>query len=366
MDVSSEMIHALLPMFMVTALGASAFTVGVLEGLAESTALLVKVFSGVVSDALGRRKPLALLGYGLGAATKPLFAIAASMSTVFAARLLDRIGKGIRGAPRDALVADLAPAEVRGAAFGLRQALDTVGAFVGPLLAVALMLATADDFRFVFWLAVIPGVLAVVLLAVGIREPHVPQGPPRANPLARANLRRLGAGCRSVVLLGAVFSLARFSEAFLVLRAQSTGVPMALVPLMMVAMNVVYSTSAYPFGKWSDRIGVRDLLSTSLLVLIVADLVLAAATEPVMLGVGVMLWGLHMGMSQGLLARMVADAAPTDLRGTAFGAFNFASGLALLVSSGLAGFLWEWRGPQATFVAGAIFAVSTLWLLRRS
>ena len=364
MDVSSEMIHALLPVFMITSLGASAFTVGLLEGLAESTALLVKVFSGVLSDAIGRRKPLALFGYGLGAATKPFFALATASSTIFAARLVDRIGKGVRGAPRDALVADLAPPEIRGAAFGLRQSLDTVGAFLGPLLAVALMLATGDDFRAVFWWAVIPAVLSVALLAFGIRDTP-PSRAIRANPLARDSLRRLGPACHRIVLLGAVFSLARFSEAFLVLRAQTTGVPLAFVPLVMVVMNVVYASAAYPFGKWSDRMAARDLLAASLVVLVVADLVLAVADSPAALAGGVVLWGLHMGMSQGLLARMVADVAPPELRGTAFGAFNFASGLALLVASGLAGFLWEAHGPQATFIAGAGFAASTWLLLRR-
>lgn len=365
MDISSEMIHALLPVFMITSLGASAFTVGLLEGLAESTALLVKVFSGVLSDALGRRKPLALFGYGLGAATKPFFALATVSSTIFAARLADRIGKGVRGAPRDALVADLAPPEVRGAAFGLRQSLDTIGAFLGPLLAVALMLATGDDFRTVFWWAVIPAVLSVGLLAFGIREPAPASQARRPNPLARESLRRLGPACRSIVVLGAVFSLARFSEAFLVLRAQTTGVPLAFVPFVMVVMNVVYASSAYPFGKWSDRMAARDLLAASLVVLVGADLILAAADSPVALAVGVVLWGLHMGMSQGLLARMVADVAPPELRGTAFGAFNFASGLALLIASGLAGFLWETLGPPATFLAGAGFAASTWLLLRR-
>ena len=364
MDISSEMIHALLPVFMITSLGASVFTVGLLEGLAESTALLVKVFSGVLSDAIGRRKPLALFGYGLGAATKPFFALATASSTVFAARVVDRIGKGVRGAPRDALVADLAPPEIRGAAFGLRQSLDTVGAFLGPLLAVALMLATGDDFRAVFWWAVIPAVLSVALLAFGIRDTP-PSEVERPNPLARDSLRRLGPACQRIVLLGAVFSLARFSEAFLVLRAQTTGVPLAFVPIVMVVMNVVYAGSAYPFGKWSDRMAARDLLAASLVELVIADLVLAAADRPAVLAGGVVLWGLHMGMSQGLLARMVADVAPLDLRGTAFGAFNFASGLALLVASGLAGFLWEAHGPQATFLAGAGFAAATWLLLRR-
>jgi len=365
MDISSEMIHGLLPMFMMTTLGASALLVGLLEGLAESTALIVKVFSGVLSDAIGRRKPLAVFGYGLGAATKPLFAIATGPALVFTARLLDRVGKGVRGAPRDALVADLAPAELRGAAFGLRQSLDTVGAFLGPFLAVALMLLTADDFRVVFWVAVIPAVLAVALLVMGVREPVAATGVPRINPLARANLQRLSPALRQVVMLGAVVSLARFSEAFLVLRAQSTGIAMAFVPLVMVGMNIVYAACAYPFGKWSDRMSSRSLLAGSLVFLIVADVVLALARGPLWIAGGVLFWGLHMAMSQGLLARMVADHAPADLRGTAFGVFNLACGIALLLASVLAGFLWEAYGPAATFLIGAALATLALALTLR-
>lgn len=360
MDVSSEMIHALLPMFMVTTLGASALMVGLIEGLAEATALIVKVFSGALSDWLGRRKGLAVLGYGLGAATKPLFAMAPGIGLVLTARLLDRVGKGIRGAPRDALIADLTPPEIRGAAFGLRQSLDTVGAFLGPLLAVGLMLAWHDDFRAVFWLAVLPGAVAVGLLALGLREPPGRGDRPRRNPITRANLRRLGAAYWWVVAIGAVFALARFSEAFLVLRAQQSGIAMALVPLVMVAMNVVYSTSAYPVGRLSDRIGRRGLLTLGLAVLVVADLILAAATHWGMVLGGVLLWGVHLGMTQGLLSAMVADTAPADLRGTAFGMFNLVSGVAILGASALAGWLWDRFGAPATFVTGAAFGALTL------
>ena len=369
MDISSEMVHSLLPLFMVTTLGASAFTIGLIEGLAEATALVVKVFSGVWSDYLGKRKGLALFGYALGALTKPLFALAPGAGVVLAARLLDRVGKGLRGAPRDALVADLTPPPLRGAAFGLRQALDTVGAFAGPLLAVALMLLWANDFRAVFWVAVIPGLMAVVLLLLGVHEPARADGVARTNPITRANLARLSMAYWWVVTIGAVFTLARFSEAFLVLRAQQAGIALALVPLVMVVMSLVYAASAYPFGRLSDRMSHDKLLALGLVALIAADLVLASGSGWPTLLLGVALWGLHMGMTQGLLAAMVADTAPADLRGTAYGFFNLVSGLAMLVASVVAGLLWDRLGASSTFLAGAAFgavALAGIAIRRRS
>ena len=365
MDISSEMIHSLLPLFMVGTLGASGLAVGILEGLAEATALGVKVFSGTLSDYLGKRKFIAALGYGMAAFSKPLFAIAGSMGMVTTARLLDRVGKGIRGAPRDALLADLAPESQRGAAFGLRQSLDTVGACAGPLLASGLMLLWANDFRSVFWVAVIPGMLATLLMAFGVREPASAPDRKRINPLRRDQLRKLDRSYWLLVGLGMLFMLARFSEAFLVLRAQQCGMGLAQVPLVMAAMSFVYALAAYPFGKLSDRIGHRALLACGLLVLVAADAVLALAQGWHGVIAGVLLWGLHMGMSQGLLSAMVANAAPPHLRGTAFGLFNLASGAALLVSSALAGWLWDRYGAGVTFGAGAVFALlalAALWL----
>ncbi len=360
MDISSEMIHSLLPVFMVTVLGTSALTVGIIEGLAESTALMVKVFSGVMSDYLGKRKGLAVLGYALGAMTKPLFALASGTGLIITARLLDRVGKGMRGAPRDALIADITPAEIRGAAFGLRQTLDTIGGFTGPLLATGLMLIWANDFRAVFWFAVIPGILSVALLLVGVREPARPSGQTRRNPIQRENLARLSRAYWWVVIIGAIFTLARFSEAFLVLRAHQGGVPTALVPLVMVVMNLVYSACAYPFGALSDRMSHSTLLAIGLAVLIAADVVLASSEHWMSMLSGVVLWGMHMGITQGLLATMVADSAPEDLRGTAYGFFNLVSGIAMLVASGLAGWLWDQFGAASTFRAGAAFAGLTL------
>ena len=354
MDISSEMIHSLLPVFMVGSLGMSVALVGLLEGLAESLALIIKVFSGVISDAVGRRKGLALLGYSLGALSKPLFAIAPTMGWIVAGRLIDRVGKGIRGAPRDALVADITLPEVRGAAFGLRQSLDTVGAFTGPLIAVGLMLLWQNDFRTVFWVAVLPAVLAVIVLACGVREPKNSIAlDRRMNPISIVNLKRLSLNYWAVVMFGAVFTLARFSEAFLVLRAQQLGVALAWVPLVMVAMNAVYAVSAYPFGYLSDKVSHRALLAGGLLVLIAADFCLANAVDWKVLMCGVMLWGFHMGMTQGLLARMVVDASPADLRGTAFGFFNLMTGIAMLIASVLAGYVWDGLGAAYTFYVGA-------------
>lgn len=360
MDVSSEMIHGLLPMFMVTELGLNTVAVGFVEGVAESVALVVKVFSGTLSDYWGRRKGLAVFGYALGAFTKPFFAIASGIGLVLTARVLDRTGKGMRGAPRDALVADITPPHLRGAAFGLRQSLDTVGAFVGPLLAVGLMLLWANDFRAVFWVAVVPGMLAVGLLVFGIHEHEQQNVSKNRNPIRWDTLNRLGSRYWWVVLFGGIFTLARFSEAFLILRAQGGGIPVALVPLIMVVMNVVYAAAAYPFGKLSDRMRHTHLLSLGLIVLMSADLVLAAHDHWGVVIVGVGLWGLHMGMTQGLLATMVADTVPADLRGTGYGFFNLASGLALLLASVLAGVLWDYLGPSSTFYAGAAFCAITL------
>ncbi len=357
MDISSEMIHAVLPLYLVTVLGASALTVGILEGIAEATASITKIFSGALSDWLGRRKLIVATGYGLAAFTKPVFALASSIPWIFAARFIDRIGKGIRGAPRDALIADLAPANVRGAAFGLRQALDTIGALIGPLLAIALMALTGDNYRAVFWFAVIPGLLSFAFVAFAVHDPETRQtAKPTALPIRRAELRKLGPAFWLVVAVAAVFSLARFSEAFLLLRAQSVGLSVTLVPAVMILMNVTYAVSAYPAGALSDRIDRVALLLVGLVVLAIADLALGLAAGIVAVGVGVLLWGLHLGLTQGLLSALVADAAPAQLRGTAFGIYNLISGLALLAASVIAGGLWERLGPEATFLAGGLFA----------
>lgn len=361
MDLSSEMIHGLLPVFLVTVLGAGALSVGVIEGVAEATASIAKVFSGVFSDWIGRRKPLLLLGYGLAALTKPLFPLATGVGAVLTARFLDRIGKGIRGAPRDALIADITPGEMRGAAYGLRQSMDTVGAFAGPLLAILLMYVTHDNFRLVFWVATLPAVICVMLIVFGVEEPESADRVPKAQfPISRAGLNRLSPGFWRVVVFAAVLTLARFSEAFLLLRAQNLGLSITWVPMVLIVMNVVYAVSAYPFGKLSDNGSRSNLLASGIAFLIIADLILALAGNFWMVFLGAVVWGLHMGATQGLLSALVAEAAPADLRGTAFGVFNLACGLSLLAASVMAGCLWSWVGPEMTFYAGAVFSLIAL------
>jgi MFS family permease len=356
MDISSEMIHALLPLYLVTVLGASTLTVGIIEGIAEATASITKVFSGALSDYLGRRKMLAAFGYGLAAITKPVFPLASSIGWLTAARFVDRIGKGIRGSPRDALIADLTPDDLRGSAYGLRQSLDTAGAVLGPLLAVVFMAMLADNFSAVFWIAVAPAFIAVAIIVFGVSEPERPAGLRTVKaPLSRGELARLSRVYWMIVAVAAIFTLARFSEAFLLLRAQSVSVPIAFVPAVLVVMNIVYTVSAWPAGALSDRLGRYGLLTVGFALLILADVALAVGDGVALVMVGVALWGLHMGLTQGILAALVADTAPEELRGTAFGVYNLVSGVAMLAASIVAGALWDFAGPAGTFLAGAAF-----------
>jgi MFS family permease len=369
MDVSSEMIHALLPLYLVTVLGSSMLTVGVIEGVAEATASIVKIFSGALSDKLGKRKLLAAIGYGLAALTKPIFPLASGIGWLMAARFVDRVGKGIRGAPRDALIADIAPPELRGASFGLRQSLDTVGAFLGPLLAIGLMILVGNNFTVVFWIAVMPAFLSFAVIVLLVREPDRPRGAKAVkSPLSRVELRRLGEAYWFVIAVATIFTLARFSEAFLLLRAQSVGLSLALVPAILVVMNVAYAFSAWPAGALSDRIGRFGVLSVGFALLLIADLLLAFGGNIGVVVLGAGLWGLHMGLTQGLLSALVADTAPPELRGTAFGMFNLITGLAMLGASVIAGILWDMVGPGGTFLAGGLFtaaALAALPLVRR-
>ncbi len=365
MDTSSELIHSLLPVFLVSVLGASALSVGLIEGAAEATAAITKVFSGTLSDYLGKRKLLAVIGYGLAAVSKPLFPLAGSVAWIFTARFIDRIGKGIRGAPRDALIGDIAPSHLRGACYGLRQSLDTVGAFAGPLLAVAFMVLLANDIQAVFWIAVIPAFISVAILIFAVKEPETARSVDEAHsPIRVQDLRQIGAAYWWLVIIGAVLAVARFSEAFLVLRAENVGLAIALVPMVFVVMNVVYAVSAYPAGTLSDRMDRRIILAIGFVVLIAADAVLALATGIWLVMAGTVLWGLHMGLTQGLLAAMVVDTTPPKIRGTAFGIFNLVTGVALLGGNLVAGLLWDHYGPSSTFFAGAgITAVALVGLV---
>jgi MFS family permease len=358
-DISSEMIHSLLPLFLVTVLGASALSVGVIEGIAEATVAIAKIFSGAISDWLGRRKPLLLLGYGLAALTKPLFPLATGIGAILTARFIDRIGKGIREAPRDALIADVTPQSLRGAAYGMRQSLDTVGAVAGPLLAMVLMAATANNFRLVFWFAVIPAFMCVALIVFGVREQERDAAQPHAArpfPLNRNNIARLPRRFWQLAALAAVLTLARFSEAFLLLRAENVGLAVTWVPAILMVMNIVYAASAYPLGALSDRINRKLLLGSGIALLIAADVTLALANNAWIVSAGAALWGLHMGATQGIITAIIADTAPEDMRGTAFGVFNLITGIVLLTASVIAGGLWTLFGPAMTFYAGAAFA----------
>ena len=362
-DMSSEIVHSLLPILLATGLGASALVIGLIEGAAEALVMVTKVFSGYISDAMGRRKPLVLFGYGLAAIVKPIFPLADSVWLFTTARMLDRFGKGVRGAPRDAMVSELSPAEIRGASFGLRQSMDTVGAVLGPLLAVVLLLWTSNNIKLVLWVAVIPGFIAVFLLLTAVPEPSNTNQKPARMPISREGLSQLGKPFWRVVIIGAVISLARFSEAFLILRASHLQVPLTYIPLVLVVMSVIYALSAYPAGKLSDRIPRHHLLALGMLLLALACFVLAVATNYWLLFFGIALWGLHMGFSQGILASMVADTANPDYRGTAFGVFNLVSGLGLLLASAIAGALWDFISPSASFVFGAVISILSVILI---
>ncbi|CAM3277715.1 Inner membrane transport protein YajR [Sphingomonas antarctica] len=364
MDLSSEIIHALLPLFLTTTLGVSVAVVGAIDGVAEATASITKVFSGYISDRIGKRRPLILIGYGLAALTKPLFALAGSAEVVLGARFADRIGKGLRGAPRDALVADVTPPEIRGKAFGLRQSLDTIGAFAGPMLSIGLMFVFASNIRTVFWFAIIPAVIAVLLVVMGVED--VPAAKPDATarpPIQMVDLKRLTRPFWETTVIGVVFTLARFSEAFLILKASAEGLPLALAPLVLVVMNVVYALGAYPAGRLSDRMSARSILVVGMFCLILADLMLALVSGITAAFVGIALWGAHMALTQGLFAKLVADHSPAELRGSAYGLFNLATGVALLLASVTAGLLWVRVGANATFLAGAGFASIAVLLL---
>lgn len=361
-DVSSELVHALLPLLLAGPLGASMLMIGLIEGAAEATASIVKLFSGALSDRIGRRKPLVVAGYGLSALTKLVFPLVNSAGFILGARLVDRLGKGIRGAPRDALIADVTPPEQRGAAYGLRQSLDTVGAVIGPLAAMGLMLWLLDA-RAALWFAAIPGLLAVLVLLVYVREPEQ-HAAEKKTTLRLRDWRALDASVWAVIGIAAVLNLARFGEGFLVIRMRDAGFGDGLAPLALVLMSLAFTLTAYPVGGWADRVPRRSLLLVGVALLIVADLVFAFVPGRTGAVIGVLLWGVHLGFTQGLLSAMLSDVAPKSLRGTAFGVFHLVGGVALLVASVAAGALWQWHGATTMFlVAAGVALLAASWLV---
>ena len=359
MDMSSEAIHSLLPVYLVSVLGASAATVGLIDGISEATASITKIFSGAISDWFGKYKLLTVIGYGAAALTKPLFPLAATPFAVFTARFIDRISKGIRGAPRDALVSELTPSDQRGASFGLRQGLDTVGAFAGPILAIIVLYLTGNSYRAVFWFAVIPAFISVAILIFFVREPTAPKRVPKF-PLTFNNMRGLGSAYWITICIASLFTLARFSEAFLILRVSTLGISLFLAPLVLVVMNVAYAASSYPAGLLSDRVGRWGVLMGGLVVLIIADTVLAVSNNFYGVFFGIALWGLHMGLTQGVFSALIADTVSAPIKGTAFGIFYLLTGMATLVASVVAGILWDSHGPAATFMTGAVITALSL------
>lgn len=378
MDVSSEMIHAVLPLFMVQILAADMMTVGLTEGAAEGIALAGKVFSGLIADRFGHKKLLVLLGYGLGVATKPVFALADTMSTVFAARMLDRIGKGLRGAPRDAIVAEVTPPSILGAAYGLRQSLDAAGAFVGPAIAAFLLRQlTEDAFQTIFWLAFIPGLLCIALIVFGVSEkPSASEAskPSEAAPRAPLRLKALflrilhderAKPFRALLFFALLVSFARFSTAFIALRASDIGLENAWIPILLAGMNFVFSASSYPLSLLADRMSERRLLIVGLFILAISQTALALAQSWPMLVAGIALWGLHLGAMQGVFSAMVARTSEPAWRASAFGLFNLVSGAGMLAAGTLAGVLWDLEGPGATFGLGALVSlVACLFFVR--
>jgi len=367
MDASSELVHSLLPALYLS-LGVSMAAVGVIEGVSEATASITKMFSGGLSDWLGKRKVLAVIGYGLAAITKPLFPLAQSAEVLFLARFIDRIGKGIRGAPRDALIADITPPAIRGAAYGLRQSLDAAGAFIGPLLAISLMALLSDNISQVLWFALIPAVLCMVFLLFGVEEPDaIPaakdKGGKQGIALWRSEFSQMSSRYWLIVIIGGLFALARFSVAFLALRAMDLGLPVGLSPFVLVLMMIVFSGSSYPVGLLADRMDRKILLAFGFVALMASELVLASASSYMIAMAGVVLWGVHLGLTQGLLSTLVADSAPDHLRGTAFGVFNLVNGIALLFASLVAGVVWQMLGASMTFYVGAAFAGVAFLLL---
>ncbi len=361
-DFGTKAIQSILPLFLVSVLGANVSIIGLIEGIAESTASILKLFSGALSDYWGRRKELAILGYGLSTAIIPLFALANSPLWVLVARFGDRLGKGIRVAPRNALVADVTPIEQRGAAYGLRQTLDTIGAFSGPLVATIILLISGQNFRLVFWVALVSGIISVCLLVKGIRE--TPSSKEKRSKLIQWDtFQQLGRNYWVLVLAATLFNLGHFSDAFLLLKAQHIGIANAWIPLSMIVMNFSYMLSAYPLGLLSDRMGRKQLLVVAFWLFSLVYLGFAWVQQPQQIWGLFALYGVYLGMSQGILLALVADVTPSELRGTGFGVINLVIGIILLPANLLAGFVWETANPQIPFLLGSFLAILASFIL---
>jgi len=357
MDISSEIIHSLLPIFMVSILGSSIIAIGIVEGISEATFLLIRIFSGVLSDYLGKRKIISVIGYGISALSKPLFPLANSVSLILIARFFDRLGKGVRESPRDALIGDIAPKSIRGACFGLRQSLDTIGALIGPIVAILGLLIFSNNIRAILWVSVIPAILSVVIFIVGIHDvEHKYTEDEKTFIFKFKNIFKIGTEYWQIVLIGGLLNLARFSDAFLILKAYELGLPITYVPLVMVLMNCFYAVSSYPAGILSDNINRKFILIIGIVFLIIADLVLAFTDSTWMLALGVGFWGMHMAFTKGILDAMVTDTASIRLLGSAYGIFNFVCGIAVLFASIISGVLWQVYGPFYSFSVGAFLA----------
>ena len=352
-DVSSEMIYPLLPLFLSVVLRASATAIGVIEGAAESTAALLKLASGVWSDRVRRRKPLVVAGYALASVARPLVAIAQSAGQVLAIRVSDRVGKGLRTSPRDALIADSVHPSIRGRAFGFQRAADHAGAVVGPLIAFFIMRAEHVPFRRVFWLAAIPGLLAVLVLVFAVRDV------PRRRPLASPAGSRDRLGGRFWAFLGVLFlfTLGNSSDAFLLLRAAQLGVPAALAPILWAMLHVVKSSSSTPGGALSDRIGRKPLIIGGWAVYGVVYLLFGRATQAWHAWALFAVYGVYFGLTEGVQKALVADVVPDEQRGTAFGWYNLALGLGAFPASLIFGEIWDRVGAPAAFTFGAMLAL---------
>jgi MFS family permease len=356
MDFSSEMVYPLVPIFLSSVLGVQKSVIGLIEGIAESTASLLKVFSGWLSDRLGHRKWLMVIGYGISTLSRPLVATAPNWGQVLASRFMDRFGKGIRNAPRDALIAESCEDLRLGRSFGFHRGMDTLGAVVGPAVAFGLLTYFNGQYRLVFWLSMIPGALAVLTIIFFIREIRV-------CPILEAERPKLGwksfsGSYKFFIVVATLFSLGNSSDVFLILRAQNVGVPVAVIPLVYLTYNVIYSLGALPAGILSDRIGPKPIIFLAFIFFGFIYLGFAKASQPSHIWWLFIFYGIFMAMTEGVQKAFLTTLIPKEFKATGFGLYNTLIGLAVLPASLIAGILWDRLGPQATFLYGT----ATAWL----